>query len=136
MPRSKKDIDLQAFHNAAKKAASDGMTAKTFAKAMGTLANNVKAMLYEAYIRYDLKPVEFAEPSRRSRSRKEEPGNLSEITLYTGRAKDPYLTLKVPKGIVGRSGANEGDVFEWRLNRKGSIVGHNVTQNGNASEAD
>lgn len=136
MPRSKKDVDLLEFHAAARKAADGGMTAKAFAREQGTLANNVKAMLYEAFIQHDLKPVEFPEPSRRSRSRKEPPANLSEVKLYTGRAKDPYLTVKIPKAIVAKSGASEGDIFEWRLNRKGNIVGHNTTQNADSSSDD
>ena len=126
MPRTKKDQDLQSFHAAAVKAAEDGMTAKAFAKEQGTLANNVKAMLYEAFVQFGLQPVEFPAPGRRSRKQKEAPDNLSTVKLYTGRAKDPYLTVKIPKAIVARSGAKEGDVFEWQINRKGSIVGRKI----------
>ena len=123
MPRSKKDLDLKAFHAAAGKAAADGSTVKAFAKTQGTLANNVKAQLYEAFIQHGLKPVEFPAESAKTRGRKEAPDNLSTVKLYTGRAKTPYLTVKVPKAVVAKSDAEDGDVFEWRINRKGSIVG-------------
>lgn len=125
MPRSKKRIDVQAFHAAAIAAANAGKTMKEFAKEQGTLANNVKAVLYEAFVEHSLKPVTFPVPEPKRRGRKSQPTNLSPVTLYTGRAKQPYLTLKVPRDIVAQSGAKEDDVFEWRLNRKGDLVGAN-----------
>lgn len=134
MPRSKKSVDLTGFHSAARKAAEEGQTAKQFARSVGTLANNVKAMLYEAWVEHGLKPVEFRAPERRVRGRKEQPTNLSEVTLYTGRARTPYLTIKVPREIVASSKAEQGDVFQWRLNKRGDIVGTNLKKTATVSD--
>lgn len=122
MARPRKEVDLKRFHTAAKKAANDGMTMKEFAKTQGTLANNVKATLYEAFTEFGLAPITFPEPTPKKRGRKAQPTNLSMVSLYTGRAKVPYLTMKVPRSIVAKSGANDGDTFEWRINRRGDIV--------------
>ena len=125
MPRFKKSVDVPTFHRDAKAAAAEGITMKEFAKSQGTLANNVKAMLYEAILSYGLPAVEFPKPTVKTRGRKATPSNLSEVNLYTGRAKVPYLTLKVPKIIVSKANCQEDDIFEWKLNRKGHIIGRN-----------
>ncbi len=135
MPRSKKSVDVQSFHSAAVKAAEEGITLKQFAKMQGTLANNVKAVLYEGVVSFGLAPVEFPKPAPKARGRKASPTNLSEVSLYTGRAKVPYLTLKVPKAVVSRADAQENDIFEWKINRKGDIVGRNRTAQERESQS-
>lgn len=136
MPRSRKSVDIREFHARAVAAVQAGKSMREFAREQNTLANNVKAMLYEAVVLQSLSPVTFPEPTRGGRARKEKPSNISEVQLYTGRAKMPYLTLKVPRQIVAASHSREGDKFEWRLNRKGEIVGTMTHQAAEVSEDD
>jgi len=127
----KSDNEIQAFHARAKDAAAKGVTMKEFAKKEGTLANNVQARLYKAIL-LGLEPVKFKEPESGSRKRRKQPNNVTLITLYTGRAKVPYLTLKVPSEIVARAG-NEGDAIEWDFQR-GRIIGRPVKRAGGEEE--
>ncbi|MFM7204907.1 MAG: hypothetical protein ACKO6N_29385 [Myxococcota bacterium] len=123
MAKGKNGGDIEAFHARAVAAAREGLTMKEFAKREKTLANNVSARLYEALLE-NLPIVMFREPERSSRRRQQAPENISQITLYTGRAKTPYLTLKVPTSIVERIGAKD-DYIEWDIVR-GKIVGKKV----------
>ncbi len=101
------------------------MTAKEFAKLEHTLTNNVHAKLYECVLD-GMPPIKFRKPERSSRARRRGQDNRTQITLYTGRAKVPYLTLKVPSHIVEQAGA-KGDWIEWRYVR-GRIVGKRIAQ--------
>ena len=120
MAKSKNPNDIHSYHSRAIKASEAGISMKEFAKQEGTLANNVQARLYEAVLA-GLPTVQFREPERGGRRRRKEPENLTQVTLYTGRAKTPYLTLKVPTHVVEKAGA-EGDWIEWDFVR-GRIVG-------------
>lgn len=127
MAKSKTTNDIQSYHARAMEAAKTGLSMKEFAKKEGTLANNVQARLYEAVLA-GMTPVQFREPERGSRRRRKEPDNITQITLYTGRAKTPYLTLKVPTQVVEKAG-NEGDLIEWDFSR-GRIVGRRISSEG------
>lgn len=127
MSSKKNDSELRSFHGDAKKAAAQGTSLKAFAKENGTLANNVKANLYEAVVNLGLEPVRFEPETPRQRRRSHLPDNVSKVSIYTGRAKVPYLTVKVPREIVASSKAADGDVIEWKINRRGDIVGENLT---------
>lgn len=124
MAKVKNSGDIQAFHARAAAAARDGLTMKEFAKQEKTLANNVQARLYEAMVAANLPMVVFRTAERAGRRRRQEPENITQISLYTGRAKTPYLTLKVPTAVVERAGA-EGDFIEWDFVR-GRIVGRRI----------
>jgi len=126
MARSKHANDIYSYHVRATEAAKKGLSMKEFAKQESTLANNVQARLYEAVL-VGLPTVQFREPERGGRRRRKEPDNTTQITLYTGRAKTPYLTLKVPTQVVEKAGG-EGDLIEWDFVR-GRIVGRKI---GNA----
>jgi hypothetical protein len=127
MAKSKHANDIQSYHARAMEAAKAGLSMKEFAKQEGTLANNVQARLYEAVLA-GLPTVQFREPERGGRRRRREPDNTTQITLYTGRAKTPYLTLKVPTQVVEKAG-NEGDLIEWDFSR-GRIVGRRISSEG------
>ena len=127
MATSRSEVEIKEFHTLASNAASDGVSIKGFARDQGTLANNVKALLYEAVIHHGLSPVTFPPEPPRQRRRSKMAANLSKVKIYTGRAKVPYLTVKVPRSVVAESKAAEGDVFEWRTNKKGELVGVNLT---------
>jgi hypothetical protein len=123
MARAKNANDIYSYHQRATAAAQDGLSMKEFAKMEGTLANNVQARLYEAILA-GLPAVQFKEPERGGRRRRKEQENVTQVTLYTGRAKTPYLTLKVPTQVVEKAGA-EGDLIEWDFSR-GRIVGRRI----------
>lgn len=123
MAKGKSSGDIQAFHARAAAAAREGLTMKEFAKVEKTLANNVQARLYDAVVS-GLPMVVFRSVERSSRRRRQEPENISQISLYTGRAKTPYLTLKVPTAVVEKAGA-EGEFIEWDFVR-GRIVGRKI----------
>ena len=127
MAKSKHTNDIHSFHGRAMDAAKGGLSMKEFAKQEGTLANNVQARLYEAVLA-GLPTVQFREPERGSRRRRKEPDNITMITLYTGRAKTPYLTLKVPTQVVEKAGA-ENDLIEWEFSR-GRIIGRRISGEG------
>ncbi len=121
--KKKERGDLVLFYRRAREAAKRGLTAKEFAKQEGTLANNISARLYECVLE-GMEPVRFKEAEAGGRRRRQAPDNISQITLFKGRAKVPYLTLKVPAHIVSQIG-KEGDRIEWSLSR-GRIVGKKV----------
>lgn len=123
MAKVKGNGSVQEFHSRAIEAARAGKSMKEFAKEEGTLANNVQARLYEAVLAGQPMVV-FQEPVRSSRRRSEIQENVSRITLYTGRAKTPYLTLKVPTDVVQKAGG-EGDYIEWSFKR-GQIMGKRI----------
>ncbi len=128
---SKRMDDLTSFYARARAAAEKGMTAKEFAKQEHTLTNNIHARLYECVLE-GMAPIKFRTPERASSRRRGVRDNLTQITLYTGRAKVPYLTLKVPSHIVQQAG-KEGDWIEWRFVR-GRIIGKKVTTEDEAEE--
>jgi hypothetical protein len=117
-PRTKDDII--EYHNRAKKAVEQGLTMKEFARKEKTLSNNVEARLYQA-VQQGLSIITFPEPLPGTTRRGKGPDNVTSITLFTGRAKTPYLTLKVPPMIVKKAG-KEGDLIEWEFTR-GRIIG-------------
>ncbi len=121
----KRSYDIFSFHTRAREAAEKGLTAKEFAKQEHTLTNNINARLYECILA-NLPPVKFKEPESGSQRRRGGRDDLSQITLYTGRAKVPYLTLKVPSHVVEKVG-KRGDWIEWSYTR-GRIVGKRVDQ--------
>lgn len=123
MAKIKSNGTIHEFHARAVDAARAGKSMKEFAKEEGTLANNVQARLYEAVLAGEAMVV-FQEPVRSTRRRSEVQENVSRITLYTGRAKTPYLTLKVPTDVVQKAGG-EGDYIEWKFSR-GQIVGKKI----------
>lgn len=125
-----KRTDVRTFHAAAVLAAQNGLSIRQFAKSQGTLANNVKARLYEALLAHGLTPVQFPEAVQSSPARAKQPANESTVKIYTGRAKVPYLMVKVPREVLVKSGSSEGDVFVWRLNKKGEVIGKNKNIEG------
>jgi len=123
MAKPRNTNEVLAFHVRAQAASKKGLTMKEFAKEEHTLANNVQARLYEAVLQGQ-PTVEFREAARDGRRRRKGPDNITQITLYTGRAKIPYLTLKVPTQVVEKAGM-EGDFIEWEFSR-GRIAGRRM----------
>lgn len=123
MTKSKNLNDIIAFHARASEASKSGISMKEFAKQEGTLANNIQARLYEAIIA-GLPAVHFQDPNSLVRATTLTDDSVTQITLYTGRAKNPYLTLKVPTHIVEKAGV-EGDNIEWKFQR-GKIIGKKI----------